>query len=112
MAKLSRQPRLFEQTMVLANGATVKVQTTVPKKVVKLTTDPTAHPAWNPDRNKGQLDTTGQASRFLRRYEGFFDATAGTEAAAAAEPAAKPTAKPAKVAAAAPAKAAAAGKKK
>ena len=107
MAKLSRQPRLFEQTIVLANGATVKVQTTVPKKVVKLTTDPTVHPAWNPDRNKGQLDTTGQASRFLRRYEGFFDATTGSEAATAAEPA-----KAAAAAAAAPAKAAAAGKKK
>jgi ribosomal protein L31 len=74
MARLARQPRAFPQVLVLANGATVTVRSTVPKRVVKLATDPTVHPAWNPDRGKGAVEQTGQMSRFLRRFESYYDA--------------------------------------
>ena len=85
MGKLARHPRMFDQVLVLANGATVNVRTAVPKKVVKLATDPTVHPAWNPDSNKGLLDQTGQVSRFMRRFEGYYEQDPRLSAAATAD---------------------------
>src|ERR1700722_17725369 len=61
------RPRLFNQQIVLSNGATYTLRTTSPKPRMKLIKDTRNHPLWNPSESLQTLDESGQLSKFVRR---------------------------------------------
>ncbi|KAF9180301.1 hypothetical protein BGZ51_006301 [Haplosporangium sp. Z 767] len=72
-----RPPELFDQTIVLSNGATFTLRTPSPRPQIRLTRDTRNHPLWNPDM-KGHAggDDSGQLSKFAKKFgdmEGFGD---------------------------------------
>ncbi|KAG0330289.1 hypothetical protein BGZ99_006013 [Dissophora globulifera] len=72
-----RFPELFDQTIVLSNGATFTLRTPSPRPQIRLTRDTRNHPLWNPElRGNVSGDDSGQLSRFAKKFgdmEGFGD---------------------------------------
>ncbi|KAF8978608.1 hypothetical protein BGZ46_006283 [Entomortierella lignicola] len=72
-----RSPELFDQTVVLSNGATFTLRTPSPRPQIRLTRDTRNHPLWNPElRGNISGDDSGQLSRFSKKFgdlEGFGD---------------------------------------
>ncbi|KAF9113138.1 hypothetical protein BGX27_002131 [Mortierella sp. AM989] len=72
-----RFPELFDQTVVLSNGATFTLRTPSPRSQIRLTRDTRNHPLWNPEmRGNTSGDDSGQLSRFAKKFgdlEGFGD---------------------------------------
>lgn len=115
-------PQLFRQTLVLTNGATIEVLSTLPKRVHHLEMDSLKHPLANPDVArqfeqehsrvaKVTAQLNAQSAGFITKVK-----APSSPAAPAAAPAAKPKAAPAAAskapAAPAPAKKAAEAPKK
>ncbi|KAG0364373.1 hypothetical protein BC939DRAFT_250690 [Gamsiella multidivaricata] len=73
----SRFPELFDQTVVLSNGATFTLRTPSPRSQIRLTRDTRNHPLWNPEMHgKSSGDDSGQLSRFAKKFgdlDGFGD---------------------------------------
>ncbi|KAF9584740.1 hypothetical protein BGW38_005344 [Lunasporangiospora selenospora] len=73
----SRAPELFDQTIVLSNGATFTLRTPSPRPQIRLTRDTRNHPLWNPDMSRGMSsDDSGQLTRFTKKFgdmDGFGD---------------------------------------
>ncbi|KAF9999746.1 hypothetical protein BGZ79_006654 [Entomortierella chlamydospora] len=73
----SRFPELFDQTVVLSNGATFTMRTPSPRSQIRLTRDTRNHPLWNPEmRGNASGDDSGQLSKFAKKFgdlEGFGD---------------------------------------
>ncbi|KAF9431345.1 hypothetical protein BGZ76_000430 [Entomortierella beljakovae] len=68
-SKRSRFPELFDQTIVLSNGATFTLRTPSPRPQIRLTRDTRNHPLWNPDlRGNTSSDDSGQLSRFAKKF--------------------------------------------
>ncbi|BFZ60813.1 hypothetical protein YB2330_001865 [Saitoella coloradoensis] len=62
-------PRLFPQTLVLSNGATVTRMTTSPKPSYRLVRDNRNNPLWNPHMNlANRSDESGRTALFQARY--------------------------------------------
>ncbi|KAG0318602.1 hypothetical protein BGZ97_003508 [Linnemannia gamsii] len=72
-----RSPELFDQTIVLSNGATFTLRTPSPRAQIRLTRDTRNHPLWNPEmRGNISGDDSGQLSKFAKKFgdmEGFGD---------------------------------------
>ncbi|KAF9916866.1 hypothetical protein BX616_002586 [Lobosporangium transversale] len=72
-----RFPELFDQTIVLSNGATFTLRTPSPRAQIRLTRDTRNHPLWNPEmRGNATGDDSGQLSRFAKKFgdmDGFDD---------------------------------------
>ncbi|KAF9360620.1 hypothetical protein BGX26_008458 [Mortierella sp. AD094] len=72
-----RFPELFDQTVVLSNGATFTLRTPSPRSQIRLTRDTRNHPLWNPEmRGNTSGDDSGQLSKFAKKFgdlEGFGD---------------------------------------
>ncbi|KAF9933887.1 hypothetical protein FBU30_004055 [Linnemannia zychae] len=64
-----RSPELFDQTIVLSNGATFTLRTPSPRSHLRLTRDTRNHPLWNPDmRGNISNDESGQLSKFSKKF--------------------------------------------
>lgn len=69
--------RQYPVTFVCTNGATFKIDCTIPMEVVKLEEDFFTHAAWNRHKRKSSAvehkDTLrgGQIGKFARKYEGW-----------------------------------------
>jgi ribosomal protein L31 len=74
---VTRTPELFDQTIVLSNGATFTLRTPSPRPQIRLTRDTRNHPLWNPEmRGNTSSDDSGQLSRFAKKFgdmDGFGD---------------------------------------
>lgn len=72
-----RSPELFDQTIVLSNGATFTLRTPSPRAQIRLTRDTRNHPLWNPElRGNASSDDSGQLSKFAKKFgdmDGFGD---------------------------------------
>ncbi|KAF9100909.1 hypothetical protein BGX29_006144 [Mortierella sp. GBA35] len=72
-----RSPELFDQTIVLSNGATFTLRTPSPRSQIRLTRDTRNHPLWNPEmRGNISGDESGQLSKFAKKFgdmDGFGD---------------------------------------
>ncbi|KAG0202583.1 hypothetical protein BGX28_004929 [Mortierella sp. GBA30] len=72
-----RFPELFDQTIVLSNGATFTLRTPSPRPQIRLTRDTRNHPLWNPEmRGNASGDDSGQLSKFAKKFgamDGFGD---------------------------------------
>ncbi|KAG0348800.1 hypothetical protein BG005_011304 [Podila minutissima] len=72
-----RSPELFDQTIVLSNGATFTLRTPSPRAQLRLTRDTRNHPLWNPElRGNTSSDDSGQLSKFAKKFgamDGFGD---------------------------------------
>ncbi|KAL1922492.1 mitochondrial 54S ribosomal protein bL31m [Calcarisporiella thermophila] len=70
-------PEMFDQRIVLSNGATYVIRSTSPRQQVVLSKDTRNHPLWNPDTSSESLqDESGQLARFAKRFgdmEGFHE---------------------------------------
>ncbi|KAF9956847.1 hypothetical protein BGZ70_009749 [Mortierella alpina] len=73
----SKFPELFDQTIVLSNGATFTLRTPSPRPQIRLTRDTRNHPLWNPEmRGNASGDDSGQLSKFAKKFgdmDGFGD---------------------------------------
>ncbi|KAG0336029.1 hypothetical protein BG004_008224 [Podila humilis] len=73
----ARSPELFDQTIVLSNGATFTLRTPSPRSQIRLTRDTRNHPLWNPDLSgNASSDDSGQLSKFAKKFgdlDGFGD---------------------------------------
>ncbi|KXS14366.1 hypothetical protein M427DRAFT_155933 [Gonapodya prolifera JEL478] len=67
MRSKSSQPPLFTQQIVLSDGSTVRVKTTSPRPVLKLTKDLRNSPLWNPKLSV-QVDESANISAFNARF--------------------------------------------
>lgn len=80
---LPRPVPKFSSTTILADGSSIQLATTSPRRLTRLTRDPTNHPLWNPGQERkigGDAgDDSGRLGRFRRRFQ---------EAEAAASPSA------------------------
>ncbi|KAF8938412.1 hypothetical protein EDD21DRAFT_392410 [Dissophora ornata] len=64
-----RFPELFDQTIVLSNGATFTLRTPSPRPQIRLTRDTRNHPLWNPEmRGNASGDDSGQLSKFAKKF--------------------------------------------
>ncbi|KAF9971292.1 hypothetical protein BGZ73_005800 [Actinomortierella ambigua] len=64
-----RFPEMFDQTVVLSNGATFTLRTPSPRAQIRLTRDTRNHPLWNPElRGQSTSDESGQLSRFAKKF--------------------------------------------
>ncbi|KAG0045511.1 hypothetical protein BGZ83_009303 [Gryganskiella cystojenkinii] len=74
---VTRTPELFDQTIVLSNGATFTLRTPSPRPQIRLTRDTRNHPLWNPEmRGNASNDDSGQLSKFAKKFgdmDGFGD---------------------------------------
>ncbi|KAG0245770.1 hypothetical protein B0O80DRAFT_453048 [Mortierella sp. GBAus27b] len=62
-------PELFDQTVVLSNGATFTLRTPSPRPQIRLTRDTRNHPLWNPElRGGASTDDSGQLSKFSKKF--------------------------------------------
>ncbi|KAF9415578.1 hypothetical protein BGZ94_000057 [Podila epigama] len=72
-----KSPELFDQTVVLSNGATFTLRTSSPRSQLRLTRDTRNHPLWNPElRGTSTGDDSGQLSKFAKKFgdmDGFGD---------------------------------------
>lgn len=88
--RLPRTVPQFSSTTILADGSSIQRTTTSPRRIVRLTRDPTNHPLWNPrqERKVGGDgdDDSGRLGRFRRRFQeaeaAVIDVEAQTESAA------------------------------
>ncbi|KAJ9476521.1 Mitochondrial zinc maintenance protein 1, mitochondrial [Pseudozyma hubeiensis] len=82
---LPRPVPKFSSTTILADGSSIQLATTSPRRLTRLTRDPTNHPLWNPGQERkigGDAgDDSGRLGRFRRRFEGL-DGASGTAAEA------------------------------
>ncbi|SJX60721.1 related to MZM1-protein required for assembly of the cytochrome bc1 complex [Sporisorium reilianum f. sp. reilianum] len=73
-APLPRPVPKFSSTTILADGSSIQLATTSPRRLTRLTRDPTNHPLWNPGQERkigGDAgDDSGRLGRFRRRFEG------------------------------------------
>ena len=92
MGRAGIHPVLRKATVVLANGASVEIMTTVKKfrGIIKPQMDPTNHHLWT--GKKKELENKGQIAKFNVRFEDMSTVKA-KEAKEAAEQAAKADAK-------------------
>ncbi|KAG0235696.1 hypothetical protein BGW41_000698 [Actinomortierella wolfii] len=64
-----RFPEMFDQTVVLSNGATFTLRTPSPRQQIRLTRDTRNHPLWNPElRGQSTGDDSGQLSKFAKKF--------------------------------------------
>ncbi|TKY90894.1 hypothetical protein EX895_000892 [Sporisorium graminicola] len=84
---LPRPVPKFSSTAILADGSSIQLATTSPRRLTRLTRDPTNHPLWNPSQERkigGDAgDDSGRLGRFRRRFEGLDGAAVGGQAAEA-----------------------------
>lgn len=77
---LPRPVPKFASTTILADGSSIQLATTSPRRLTRLTRDPTNHPLWNPGQERkigGDAgDDSGRLGRFRRRFEGVEGAAA------------------------------------
>ncbi|SPO21275.1 related to MZM1  len=77
---LPRPVPKFASTTILADGSSIQLATTSPRRLTRLTRDPTNHPLWNPGQERkigGDAgDDSGRLGRFRRRFQEA-EATAG-----------------------------------
>lgn len=82
---LPRPVPKFSSVTILADGSSVEMTTTSPRKLARLTRDPTNHPLWNPSQERkvggDGTDDSGRLGRFRRRF-----AEAEAEAQSASAP--------------------------
>ena len=80
-APLPRPVPKFTSTTVLADGSSIQLATTSPRRLTRLTRDPTNHPLWNPGQERkvgGDADDdSGRLGRFRRRFQEAEAAAAG-----------------------------------
>ncbi|PWN41490.1 hypothetical protein IE81DRAFT_324481 [Ceraceosorus guamensis] len=93
---LPRPVPKFPSTIILSDGSSIRLTTTSPRSLQRLTRDPTNHPLWNPSMERrggaGDEDESGRLSRFRKRFQNLDQATpqassgagAGVEAGATA----------------------------
>ncbi|KAJ1032301.1 hypothetical protein NDA18_001790 [Ustilago nuda] len=86
---LPRPVPKFSSTTILADGSSIQLATTSPRRLTRLTRDPTNHPLWNPAQERkigGDADDdSGRLGRFRRRFqEAEAEAAAGEKAGAKA----------------------------
>nr|CDI51590.1 conserved hypothetical protein [Melanopsichium pennsylvanicum 4]SNX84060.1 related to MZM1 \ len=71
---LPRPVPKFSSTTILADGSSIQLATTSPRRLTRLTRDPTNHPLWNPGQERkiggDAADDSGRLGRFRRRFEG------------------------------------------
>ncbi|KAF9166509.1 hypothetical protein DFQ26_007691 [Actinomortierella ambigua] len=68
-APSNRFPEMFDQTVVLSNGATFTLRTPSPRAQIRLTRDTRNHPLWNPElRGQSTGDESGQLSKFAKKF--------------------------------------------
>ncbi|EST06597.1 Complex 1 LYR protein [Kalmanozyma brasiliensis GHG001] len=77
---LPRPVPKFSSTTILADGSSIQLATTSPRRLTRLTRDPTNHPLWNPGQERkiggDAADDSGRLGRFRRRFEGADGAVA------------------------------------
>lgn len=71
--RLPRTVPQFSSITILADGSSIQRTTTSPRRITRLTRDPTNHPLWNP-RNERKVgadsdDDSGRLSRFRKRFQ-------------------------------------------
>ncbi len=70
---LPRPVPKFSSTTILADGSSIQLATTSPRRLTRLTRDPTNHPLWNPGQERkigGDAgDDSGRLGRFRRRFQ-------------------------------------------
>lgn len=70
---LPRPVPKFTSTTILADGSSIQLATTSPRRLTRLTRDPTNHPLWNPGQERqfgGDAgDDSGRLGRFRRRFQ-------------------------------------------
>lgn len=84
---LPRPVPKFSSTTILADGSSIQISTTSPRRLTRLTRDPTNHPLWNPGQERkvgGDADDdSGRLGRFRRRFDGLDGASASGKPAEA-----------------------------
>ncbi|KAN0066448.1 hypothetical protein ACQY0O_000542 [Thecaphora frezii] len=87
---LPRPVPKFSSVTILADGSSIELHTTSPRRLTRLTRDPTNHPLWNPGQERkvgGDAgDDSGRLGRFRRRFDNEAPASAkgGKDAGSAA----------------------------
>lgn len=86
---LPRPVPKFSSTTILADGSSIQLATTSPRRLTRLTRDSTNHPLWNPGQERkigGDAgDDSGRLGRFRRRFqEAEAEAAGGDKASAQA----------------------------
>ena len=70
---LPRPVPKFSSTTILADGSSIQLATTSPRRLTRLTRDPTNHPLWNPGQERkiggDAADDSGRLGRFRRRFQ-------------------------------------------
>ncbi|PWY97545.1 hypothetical protein BCV70DRAFT_166699 [Testicularia cyperi] len=70
---LPRPVPKFSSTTMLADGSSIQLSTTSPRRLTRLARDPTNHPLWNPGQERkvgGDADDdSGRLGRFRRRFQ-------------------------------------------
>ncbi|PWN47819.1 hypothetical protein IE53DRAFT_348587 [Violaceomyces palustris] len=92
-APLPRPVPKFHSVTILADGSSIQLYTTSPRKMTRLTRDPTNHPLWNPGQERkvggDAEDDSGRLGRFRRRFgESSNEAAAAGDASASSAAAA------------------------